>query len=63
MDLTSELWRVGKYLSVDLPTLIERVYVAPQSSDWLLELVESLVVKYELEVPVVRSTLGTDPVY
>ena len=52
-DLTDK----GKYVSADLQTLIENVYIAPFSEPWFKEVVESLLSKYELKANVIKSDL------
>lgn len=42
---------------VDLTALIDDVYVSPLADDWFLSLVETLLAKSNLKVPVVRQTL------
>ena len=42
---------------VDLNTLIDEIFVAPDSSDWFYELVKKIARNYELEEKVKRSTL------
>src|SRR5918992_1135514 len=42
-DLTDK----GKYVSADLQTLIEKVYIAPYAEPWFEEVLESLLSKYE----------------
>lgn len=54
-DLTDK----GKYVRVDLQTLIENVYVAPFSEPWFKEVIESLLAKYGVEAHVIRSDLYT----
>lgn len=53
----------GVYVSVDLNMLIDRVYLAPTSPKWLLELVRSVARKYELGKDVIQSSLDDRPVY
>ncbi len=45
------------YISVDLDLLIDRIYLAPTCPEWQLELVGSVVSKYELNKQVIRSRL------
>jgi hypothetical protein len=47
----------GKYLSADLLTLVEKVYVAPCPESWFEEVVESLLSKYNLDPVVIKSDL------
>ncbi len=52
----------GLYISVDLQTLIERIYVAPTAPDWFLELVQSVVDKYGMnDTKIIRSELALPP--
>ena len=49
--------------SVDLNVLIDRLYLAPTSPKWLLELVRSVTRRYELDKDVIQSSLDDRPVY
>ena len=53
----------GKYIPVDLDTLVERIYLAPTSEEWQVKLIRSVADKYELKKAVVRSDLNSGPVY
>jgi hypothetical protein len=53
----------GKKLPVNLNELIENVYVAPTSPTWFLDLVNSVLKKYGLDIKVFRSSLDEDPLY
>lgn len=52
----------GLKVPVDLNRLIKRVYVAPRSTSWFLELVARVCVRYGLNQRPVRSSLYDDPV-
>jgi hypothetical protein len=54
-----ELTDKGKYVSVDLEVLVEKVYVAPYAESWFEEVVESLLSKYNLDPIVIKSDLYT----
>jgi hypothetical protein len=54
-----ELTDKGKYVSVDLEVLVEKVYVAPYAESWFEEVVESLLSKYSLDPIVIKSDLYT----
>jgi hypothetical protein len=54
-----ELTDKGKYVSADLQTLIEKVYIAPYAEPWFEEVLESLLSKYELNTSVTKSDLYT----
>lgn len=52
----------GVYFPVDLETLIERVHVSPNSPQWYVELVQSIVEKYDLDIqPVHKSAMDEPP--
>lgn len=53
----------GLTVAVNLDDLIEKVYVAPQSSDWFLKLVRSVCRKYDLSKIPQRSNLDEDPLF
>lgn len=53
----------GKYVSVDLRELIDKIYLAPTCSNWLKELVESIVKLYRIDVQIIRSSLDDSPIY
>jgi hypothetical protein len=48
---------------VSLDTLIQRVYVAPTAATWVVELVDSLIRRFDLHVDVVHSDLARAPLY
>ena len=54
---------VGRYFHVNLSILIGEILVAPQAPRWFSELVNSIVTRYELEVPVRASTLAAAPTW
>ena len=49
----------GKYVSADLQTLIENIYIAPYAESWFKEVIESLLSKYQLKAKVIKSDLYT----
>lgn len=53
----------GIRVKVSLNDLIERIYIAPNSPDWILGLVQSVAGKYEISKNVIRSKLDERPVY
>lgn len=53
----------GIYIQVDLHVLIDKIYLAPTSPKWLLELVKSVTRKYGLDKEIVQSSLDDVPVY
>jgi Protein of unknown function (DUF2971) len=54
-----ELTDKGKYVSADLQTLVENVYIAPYAESWFKEVIESLLSKYRLNAKVIKSDLYT----
>jgi hypothetical protein len=60
----SELNHSGRYVAVDLPHLMKRVYIAPAAPSWFEGLVQAVTRRYGLpEVLVTQSELNTGPVY
>lgn len=53
----------GVSVSVDLQTLVERVYIAPRVKPWFVKLVKSVIQTYGFAFPVQQSRLGEDPIY
>jgi len=54
---------VGNYYDVDLSLLVQNVVVAPYAAGWFLELIVSVAARYNLEAPVVKSTLADNPTW
>ena len=54
---------LGLEAAVDLRRLIEAIHVAPTAPDWFAELVRTVVSRYQLDRPVVQSSLSGSPVY
>lgn len=53
----------GLYIEVDLPTLIERVYISPYTQNWFSDLVKSVVDKYGFQFEVLPSSLADKPYF
>jgi hypothetical protein len=51
----------GKTIAVDLEKLVENVYVAPGTPDWLVSVVQSLLDRFDLNRKPIRSALD-DPI-
>lgn len=49
------------YIKVDLDKLIEKVYCAPDSPKWFVELVKSVSKKYGLNKKIMRSQVNSNP--
>ena len=61
LGASAEWIQTGIYYSVDLDLLVDEVLVAPQSEDWFVDLVQSVVKKCGLNASVTRSALGDAP--
>ena len=59
----SLLEKPGLYLHSYVKSLVESVYVAPESPKWFRELVQGISGKYDLEFNVVNSRLDETPIY
>ena len=61
VDLSQDIYQVGRYYEVDLSALVQTVVIAPFAEPWFLELVQSLATRYGLKAPVNLSELGESP--
>lgn len=57
----SYLERKGEYIPIDLNILIENIYVAPQTPDWIFDLIKSISNKYSLDKPILPSLIDQKP--
>ncbi len=55
--------KYGVSLTVTLDNLIDKIYVAPSSSDWFFRLVKSTTGKFGLDKPVLKSDLDNKALY
>lgn len=53
----------GIYVPINTKQLIKRVYLSPGAPGWFLELLDSVLKKYEFKFKVLQSDLDRDPVY
>jgi hypothetical protein len=53
----------GLAMEVDLPALIERVYISPTAAPWFANLVQAMTVKCGFAFPVSQSVLAAAPLY
>ena len=63
-ELTDSLLQrnaLGEYRQVDLSLLVKKIVVSPSAQDWFVELVQSVVARYELPASVERSSLNAPP--
>lgn len=56
-------FETGILQPVGVASLVKEVVLSPQSPDWFLELVVSVVAKYGFHIPVHKSSLDDDPVW
>jgi hypothetical protein len=53
----------GCHIAVELPLLVERVFVAPASPAWFTRVVKSTVQRFGFDFPVLQSRLDESPVF
>ncbi len=53
----------GIYVAINPDELIEKVYLAPTSPEWLLKLTRGIIEKYGFKFQVLKSQLDEPPVY
>jgi len=63
IDFAHEPSNAGKWQSVELSKLVEKIYVAPAAPVWFRDLVKSVVRRYQLDVPVQQSDLDATPFF
>ena len=63
IKLVNEETPEGVWIHISLKKIIQNVYVSPNSSNWFFDLVQSVVSVYNLNVPVLRSSLDEEPFY
>jgi len=57
LDWKLETMDFGLSVRVDLPRLIERIYIAPGAPTWFVDLMKAVISKYEYEFEVVHSKM------
>jgi hypothetical protein len=55
--------RPGLRISVDLPTLIKEIRIAPTAPHWVQDLVNSVVTQYGVKIDATQSDLTATPLY
>ena len=63
LDTSQDICDVGIHYEVDLSRLIKEVIVAPKAENWHLEAIKSVAAKYNLEAPVIKSSLANPPTW
>ena len=53
----------GSPVVINTERLIEKIYVAPDSPQWLFELIQKIIKRYGLKIPVEKSRMYEDPLY
>lgn len=48
----------GKYIKIDISTLVEKIYIAPNAENWFKELVTQVVKDYNLNIEIISSSLN-----
>lgn len=51
----------GVHLQCRLDKLVDEIYVSPLAEDWFYEIIKDIVGKYELDVPIIRSSIASEP--
>jgi hypothetical protein len=51
----------GLFVPVHISELIDEIYIAPYSEDWIRDLAEAMVKKYNLDIPIIKSGLYDQP--
>ena len=53
----------GIYIPVNIDKLIDGIYVSPYASEWFVDVVKSVVYKYDIDVSVSYSQMIEKPFY
>lgn len=48
----------GIYVDIELEKMIENIYLSPLAEEWYLELIESILEKYALIIPIKKSSIS-----
>ena len=60
-DIDKPVDESGLYYKINVNSLIRKIVVTYESQDWFPKVVKALTLKYDLSVPVVKSTIATQP--
>jgi hypothetical protein len=63
LDFAQETIEHGLQITVDIETLIERIYVAPTVPAWFADIVKAVITRYGYNLEVVHSKLNENPVF
>ena len=61
ISVRPDICEIGINIDVSLDHLIQEIIVDARANDWILEVIQSLVNRYELDVAVTRSELANEP--
>ena len=53
----------GTRIPVEIETLVEAIYVSPDSPVWITNLIKDLVAKYDINISVINSSLNQFPLF
>lgn len=53
----------GLHIPINLDVLIEKIYVAPNAEIWFLDIVKSILKRYDKTYEVIQSSLYDSPIY
>jgi len=53
----------GKSIKINVPMLIQNIYISPSAPGWFKELVEGSIKKYGYEMQPIQSDLDNDPLF
>ena len=56
-----DTWEIGRPCTVDLNTLVHEIIISPLTPNWIFDLVQSVVAKYGLSLPVSHSSIAETP--
>ena len=62
IDITQDICELGKYYDVNFAVLVKEIIVSPKAEYWFVDLVNTLVSRYGLNVPVYQSKLKVNPI-
>lgn len=63
IDYTQTTIEHGKSISVDLTTLVEKIWVSPYADNWFLDLLTNVIKRYQLDFEVERSKMYDDIIF
>lgn len=55
--------KLGIEVPINLNTLIDKIYISPQSGDWFVDIVKDILKRYGLDKEILHSDLSKKPMY